>query len=152
MPAEVIRARAETFAADMDKVPGRFNLLEINGATVIVDYGHNATRWRAVIEAIEDASRSTRRTCVYSTAGDRRDCDIIRQGELLGAGVRPRDPLRGPLHRAAGPTARSSACSVKGLAAGNSSALLLVLLATFIGFNYGNKSLPVPRSARTCGA
>ena len=30
-------------------------------------------------------SRTERRTCVYSTAGDRRDCDIIRQGELLGA-------------------------------------------------------------------
>ena len=41
MPRDVIRAGLESFAADMDKVPGRFNLLEIDGATVIVDYGHN---------------------------------------------------------------------------------------------------------------
>ena len=28
--------------------------------------------------------RSTQRTCVYSTAGDRRDSDMRRQGQLLG--------------------------------------------------------------------
>jgi cyanophycin synthetase len=38
----------------------------------------------AVIEAINTFPH-TRRTCLYSTAGDRRDIDIIRQGELLGA-------------------------------------------------------------------
>ena len=68
----------------MDKVPGRFNLLEIHGATVIVDYGHNAHALAALIAAVEQFPPS-HRTCVYSTAGDRRDCDMIRQGELLGA-------------------------------------------------------------------
>ena len=42
LSAGVIRSRAESFAADIDKVPGRFNVLEIEGATVVVDYGHNA--------------------------------------------------------------------------------------------------------------
>ena len=83
VPPEVIRARAESFAADMDKVPGRFNLLEIHGATVIVDYGHNAHALTALVQAIEHFP-SVRRTCVYSTAGDRRDCDMLRQGQLLG--------------------------------------------------------------------
>ncbi|MFM9118559.1 MAG: Mur ligase family protein, partial [Planctomycetota bacterium] len=41
IPAEVIRNGLETFAASVDKSPGRFNLLELNGATVVVDYGHN---------------------------------------------------------------------------------------------------------------
>ena len=49
VPADVIRARAESFAADMDKVPARFNVLEIHGATVIVDYGHNADALAALI-------------------------------------------------------------------------------------------------------
>jgi cyanophycin synthetase len=83
VPLDVIRARAASFAADMDKVPGRFNLLEIHGATVIVDYGHNAHALAALIEAIGQFP-NPQRTCVYSTAGDRRDCDLLRQGQLLG--------------------------------------------------------------------
>ena len=84
VPLDLIRARAESIAADSDKVPGRFNVLEIEGATVVVDYGHNVHSLTAVIEALGGFPHS-RRTCVYSTAGDRRDCDIVRQGALLGA-------------------------------------------------------------------
>ena len=84
IPLDVIRVRAESIAADMDKVPARFNVLDIEGATVVVDYGHNSHSLAAVIEAL-DKFPHRRRTCVYSTAGDRRDCDIVRQGELLGA-------------------------------------------------------------------
>ena len=84
IPLDLIRERAKSIAADADKVPGRFNVLEIEGATVVVDYGHNAHSLTAVIEALRNFPHE-RRTCVYSTAGDRRDCDIVRQGELLGA-------------------------------------------------------------------
>ena len=83
IPRDAIRAGLETFAADLEKVPGRFNLLEIGGATVIVDYGHNVSALQALIEAIEQFPHE-RRTIVYSAAGDRRDCDMVRQGELLG--------------------------------------------------------------------
>jgi len=83
VPHEIIRARAETFAADMEKAPARFNVLEIHGATVVVDYGHNADALRALVRALEPFSHQ-RRTCVYTTAGDRRDSDMIRQGEILG--------------------------------------------------------------------
>ncbi|MBI3836643.1 MAG: cyanophycin synthetase [Planctomycetia bacterium] len=83
IPRDAIRAGLESFAADLEKVPGRFNLLEVGGATVIVDYGHNTSALTALIEAIEQFPQE-RRTIVYSAAGDRRDCDMIRQGELLG--------------------------------------------------------------------
>ena len=83
VPADVIRDRAESFTADMDKVPARFNILEIHGATVIVDYGHNADALAALIPVM-DKFPHQRRTCVYTAAGDRRDCDMTRQGELLG--------------------------------------------------------------------
>jgi cyanophycin synthetase len=65
-------------------VPGRFNVLDIDGATVIVDYGHNVHSLTAVLEVVEKFPNK-RRMAVYSTAGDRRDCDMIRQGELLGS-------------------------------------------------------------------
>jgi cyanophycin synthetase len=81
---DLIRSRAESMAADIDKVPGRFNVLEIEGKTVVVDYGHNVHSLSAVIQTL-DKFPHTRRTCLYTTAGDRRDVDIIRQGELLGA-------------------------------------------------------------------
>ncbi len=82
IPRDAIRAGLESFAADLKNVPGRFNLLEIGGATVIVDYGHNVSSLSALIEAIEQFPQA-RRTIVYSAAGDRRDCDLVRQGELL---------------------------------------------------------------------
>ena len=84
VPLETIRQRASTIAADMGKVPGRFNVLDIDGATVIVDYGHNVHSLTAVLEVVEKFPHQ-RRMAVYSTAGDRRDCDMIRQGELLGS-------------------------------------------------------------------
>jgi cyanophycin synthetase len=84
IPLNVIRERAATIAADVGKVPARFNILEIEGAKVIVDYGHNVHALAAVIDVI-DKFPHERRTAVYTTAGDRRDCDMIAQGEILGA-------------------------------------------------------------------
>jgi cyanophycin synthetase len=79
---DAIRAGLESFASQMDMVPGRFNLLEIGGATVVLDYGHNPSALRALVEAIEPLPHE-RRLVVYSAAGDRRDEDIVRQGEIL---------------------------------------------------------------------
>jgi cyanophycin synthetase len=72
----------ESFSAHMDKVPGRFNLLEVHGATVVADYGHNSSSLLAIIEALGNFPQG-HRTVVYSAAGDRRDIDMIRQGEIL---------------------------------------------------------------------
>ena len=83
VPMDVIRTRVESFAANLDQSPGRFNLLEIRGASVIIDYGHNSSALLAIVEAIEKLPHQ-KRTIVYSTAGDRRDCDIVRQGEIIG--------------------------------------------------------------------
>lgn len=80
---EVIRAGLESFSAGIDHVPGRFNLLEVNGAAVVVDYGHNTSSLAAMFEALENFPHK-QRSAVYTVAGDRRDVDMIRQGELLG--------------------------------------------------------------------
>ena len=50
---EALCAALETFGADLDKSPGRFNVLAINGATVVFDYGHNPSALLAMIEALE---------------------------------------------------------------------------------------------------
>jgi cyanophycin synthetase len=82
MPCEQIRIGLESFSAHMDKVPGRFNLVEMHGATVVVDYGHNVSSLQAICQAIGQFPHP-RRTVIYSAAGDRRDIDMIRQGEIL---------------------------------------------------------------------
>lgn len=83
VPLATIRAGLASFAGDADSVPGRFNILKIGGATVIVDYGHNRSALAALVEAIRVFPHE-RRAAVYSAAGDRRDEDMIAQGEMLG--------------------------------------------------------------------
>jgi cyanophycin synthetase len=83
IPLDQIQAGLESFGAGVRAIPGRFNLLEINGTTVVVDYGHNISSLLALVETLNQFPHH-RRTVVYSAAGDRRDEDMIRQGEILG--------------------------------------------------------------------
>ncbi|HEV3162618.1 MAG TPA: cyanophycin synthetase [Isosphaeraceae bacterium] len=78
-----IRAGLESFVGDIQHTPGRFNVLHAEGATVILDYGHNTSALAALIDAIA-AFPHQRRSTVFSVAGDRRDEDIVRQGEIIG--------------------------------------------------------------------
>ncbi len=50
---------------------------------MIVDYGHNPSALKKVLDAMVQFD-CKRRIAVYSTAGDRRDEDMIRQGQMLG--------------------------------------------------------------------
>ena len=70
----------------MKACPGRFNLLEIGGATVIVDYGHNVSSLQQMVETIEQFPHE-HRIAVYTSAGDRRDCDMVRPGGDAGRHV-----------------------------------------------------------------
>ncbi len=79
----IVRGLA-TFSNDADNAPGRFNVLDYRGATVIADYGHNPDAMRALVEAVE-AMPARRRLVVISGAGDRRDEDIREQTAILGA-------------------------------------------------------------------
>lgn len=81
---DVLRGALEAFQPDFDMVPGRFNVLEYKGSTVVLDYGHNVSALEALVEAIGSFPHA-QRTIVYSAAGDRRDEDMIRQGQILGA-------------------------------------------------------------------
>lgn len=78
-----IRAGLSSFVSDAQSVPGRFNLFDYRGATLIADYGHNPDAIIALTQAV-DALPARRRLVVISGAGDRRDVDLKRQTELLG--------------------------------------------------------------------
>jgi cyanophycin synthetase len=72
-----------TFVSDPKTSPARFNILHHHGSTIIVDYGHNPSALLAIGEAIAHFPHE-RRAVVFSAAGDRRDVDITRQGEIVG--------------------------------------------------------------------
>ena len=89
VPRETIRNSLCTFRADMHDCPGRFNLLEIAGADVVIDDSHNSSALAALTAALDNFAQwnfgKGRRTIVYSAGDGRTNADIIRQGEQLGA-------------------------------------------------------------------
>ena len=80
---DTIRRGLASFVNDADNAPGRFNVMDFRGATVIADYGHNPDAMRALVSAV-NALPAKRRSVVISGAGDRRDEDIREQTAILG--------------------------------------------------------------------
>ncbi|MBV8465783.1 MAG: cyanophycin synthetase [Burkholderiales bacterium] len=80
---DVIEAGLQSFVSDRDNVPGRFNVFDYRGATIIADYGHNPDAMTALVQAVQ-AMPAQRRSVVISGAGDRRDEDIRMQTQILG--------------------------------------------------------------------
>ena len=78
-----IRAGLRSFSNDTDNAPGRFNMFNYRGATVIADYGHNPDAMLALVRAVGTLP-ARRRSVVISGAGDRRDDDIREQTRILG--------------------------------------------------------------------
>jgi cyanophycin synthetase len=83
IPWETIAAGLSTFISDIQGVPGRFNVFDYRGATLIADYGHNPDAIQALVNAVENMP-ANKRVVVISGAGDRRDQDIRDQTQILG--------------------------------------------------------------------
>lgn len=82
VPLELVRLGLESFSSGSSGSPGRFNLLDLDGASIVVDYGHNVPSLERICGSLVKFPHP-RRTAVYSAAGDRRDEDLIAQGRLL---------------------------------------------------------------------
>jgi cyanophycin synthetase len=84
---EALKSGLASFVTDAHNAPGRFNVMDYRGATVIADYGHNPDAMRALVAAVNalPALPEQRRSVVISGAGDRRDSDIRDQTVILGA-------------------------------------------------------------------
>jgi cyanophycin synthetase len=70
----IVRALT-TFKADHHMAPGRFNIMDLKGVQIILDYGHNAAAMKALMEGVE-ALGKRRTVMVLGLPGDRRDEDI----------------------------------------------------------------------------
>jgi len=83
VPWATITRGLSTFVSDAMAVPGRFNVFDYKGATLIADYGHNPDAIKALVQAVTNLP-ANRRSVVISGAGDRRDEDIRQQTRLIG--------------------------------------------------------------------
>ena len=109
---DAIRLGLASFANDSDNAPGRFNVFDYRGATVIADYGHNPDAILALVQAVETMP-AKRRSVVISGAGDRRDQRHPRADRDPRPRLRRRDPVPGRSASAAAPTARWWRCCAR---------------------------------------
>ena len=90
-----IRHGLRTFTTDFFQAPGRLNLVDLRGVTVLLDYAHNAAGLQTVGDFVERMTASSPvehpsapswsanlRVAVVATAGDRRDDDMRELGRV----------------------------------------------------------------------
>lgn len=82
LPFEAIREGLRTFTASAEETPGRFNVFEVDGATIVVDYAHNPSAVAALVAGL-DAFPHPHRSLVFS-ASDRREEDLVEMGRIAG--------------------------------------------------------------------
>ena len=80
---EHIRHALRTFTSNFFQTPGRFNLLEVDGRRVLIDYCHNLAGLEAMADFVKrmDADRTI---AMISMPGDRSDADMDAFGRLAG--------------------------------------------------------------------
>ncbi|MCR4430214.1 MAG: cyanophycin synthetase [Tepidanaerobacteraceae bacterium] len=85
IPSRIISRALRDFDSSQDTNPGRMNIFEMPGFTVMLDYGHNPSGFEAVINTAKSL-KPARLVGVIASPGDRRDQDIIALGRVAGKG------------------------------------------------------------------
>jgi len=78
-PALIARGLS-TFATDARAVPGRFNVSELAGVQIVLDYAHNHAAMLALGQAVK-ALGARRTVLAFTLPGDRRDDDLRATAE-----------------------------------------------------------------------
>jgi UDP-N-acetylmuramyl tripeptide synthase len=79
---DAIAAGLRSFKSDETDNPGRANRFDVGGATVLVDYAHNAHGLRALASLAEHLP-ARRRLVMFGSAGDRSDADLAAMCDVL---------------------------------------------------------------------
>lgn len=72
----VIAAGLASFRSTFEDSPGRLNIIEAHGVTIIVDYAHNPAALAALAKLLEHYRGSGRMMGMIGLPGDRRDSDL----------------------------------------------------------------------------
>lgn len=87
LPIAAIRAGLVDFQSSPEDNPGRLNLFDVGGCTVVVDYAHNPHGLRALADVVNTLAGG-RRIVVLGQAGDRSDEDL-RELAAAALAMRP---------------------------------------------------------------
>jgi cyanophycin synthetase len=82
-PFSELRSNVITFLPTEAQNPGRFNVINVHGRTVVVDYAHNPAGLKALFETV-NLLKKGRIITVGSAAGDRQDQTIHEMGRIIG--------------------------------------------------------------------
>ena len=77
-----LAAGLRAFHGDEHDNPGRANRFDVGGATVVVDYAHNAHGLRALVD-LAGALPARRRAVLFGGPGDRSDADFAAMCDVL---------------------------------------------------------------------
>ncbi|WP_257351337.1 cyanophycin synthetase [Pseudalkalibacillus decolorationis] len=80
---EELRTKVLTFFPDFYQSPGRFNKIDHEGRTIVIDYAHNTAGLRAIYETVK-AIPYERLITAISAPGDRMDEDIRNMASIIG--------------------------------------------------------------------
>ncbi len=80
---EYIRQALRTFTSTFYQTPGRFNLLEVNGRRILMDYCHNVAGLEAMTDFVK-RMEADRTIAMISLPGDRSDHDMEAFGTIAG--------------------------------------------------------------------
>jgi cyanophycin synthetase len=81
VPVERIREALLSFGTDFTETPGRFNMVDINGRQVLVDYCHNVPALEALADFVKRLEPH-RSVGVITVPGDRSAADLAAFGRL----------------------------------------------------------------------
>ena len=79
-----IRKGLTSFQSNEEQNPGRFNMYCVNGATVILDYGHNIEGYKAVLEGANSIKHKSF-IGIIGVPGDRLDSNIFQVASIAGS-------------------------------------------------------------------
>ncbi|MFZ5354434.1 MAG: cyanophycin synthetase [Bacillota bacterium] len=72
-----------SFKGNVQDNPGRFNMFDINGISVILDYGHNIDAYRCIIDTLKKMKKN-KLIGVIGVPGDRTDSSTYKIGQMCG--------------------------------------------------------------------
>jgi cyanophycin synthetase len=78
---ETIGKALRTFFPSQEQTPGRMNLFEVKGKTVLIDFAHNPDGFEGVRDYLATVKSPMKIGIIVGT-GDRLESDLIRNGEL----------------------------------------------------------------------
>lgn len=83
VPDHLIRLGLSTFKPDPEINTGRFNLFDMGSFQILLDYAHNPSGYRSVMQFVQ-CLNATRLVGIIGMPGDRMDRNIIEAGIIAG--------------------------------------------------------------------